>query len=47
LGYRTGEAGGRLVYEHGAAQVYVAPGGVSPVDKIGDSDEDDDDNGDD
>ena len=24
LGYRTGEAGGRLVYEHGAAQAYVA-----------------------
>ena len=28
LGYRTGEAGGRLVYAHGAAQVYVANGGV-------------------
>lgn len=23
LGYRTGEAGGRLVYQHGAAQAYV------------------------
>lgn len=23
LGYRTGEAGGRLVYEHGAAQAYT------------------------
>jgi hypothetical protein len=29
LGYNTGEAGGRLVYEHGAAQVYVANGGVA------------------
>jgi hypothetical protein len=27
LGFRTGEAGGRLVYEHGAAQVYVGGGG--------------------
>jgi uncharacterized membrane protein len=25
LGYRTGEAGGRLVYEHGAANAYVVP----------------------
>jgi hypothetical protein len=29
LGYNAGEAGGRLVYEHGAAQVYVANGGVA------------------
>lgn len=29
LGYATGEIGGRLVYAHGAAQVYVANGGVS------------------
>ena len=29
LGYRTGEAGGRLVYEHGAAQAYV--GGVGDM----------------
>jgi len=28
LGYRAGEAGGRLIYAHGAAQVYVANGGV-------------------
>ncbi len=28
LGYRTGEAGGRLVYRHGAAQVYA--NGPSP-----------------
>ena len=28
FGYKTGEAGGRLVYEHGAAQVYVTNGGV-------------------
>ncbi|MCC6214641.1 MAG: hypothetical protein IT376_07215 [Polyangiaceae bacterium] len=26
LGYRTGRAGGSLVYEHGAAQAYAAPG---------------------
>ena len=26
LGYRTGEAGGRLVYQHGAAQAYVTAG---------------------
>ncbi len=25
LGYRTGEAGGRLVYEHGAASAYATP----------------------
>jgi uncharacterized membrane protein len=29
LGYSTGEGGGKLVYEHGAAQVYVANGGVA------------------
>jgi hypothetical protein len=28
LGYRTGEAGGRLVYQHGAAQAYA---GVAPM----------------
>ena len=27
LGFRTGEAGGRLVYEHGATQAYVGGGG--------------------
>lgn len=31
LGYRTGAAGGRLVYEHGAAQAYVMPGSGSGV----------------
>ena len=29
FGYRAGEAGGKLVYEHGAAQVYVRDGGAS------------------
>jgi uncharacterized membrane protein len=29
LGYQTGEAGGRLVYQHGAAQAYVTNGGVT------------------
>jgi uncharacterized membrane protein len=30
LGFRTGEAGGRLVYEHGAAQAYVEGAGDAP-----------------
>ena len=29
LGYRAGEAGGRLVYQHGAAEAYVTNGGVT------------------
>jgi uncharacterized membrane protein len=29
LGYRVGEAGGRLVYEHGAANAYVTPHATS------------------
>ena len=29
LGYSTGEGGGKLVYEHGAAQAHVANGGVA------------------
>jgi len=48
LGFRAGEAGGKLVYEYGAAQVYVTGGdGASPVaggdeaeDGDGDSDDD-------
>lgn len=34
LGYRTGEAGGRLVYQHGAASAYTgdAPAGTARVD---------------
>jgi hypothetical protein len=49
LGVKTGEAGGRLVYEHGAAQAHVVPGGTLPGDRIGlsgenaDEDSDDDD----
>jgi hypothetical protein len=31
LGVRTGEAGGELVYRHGAAQAYVAKSGALPV----------------
>jgi uncharacterized membrane protein len=31
LGYRTGEAGGRLVYEHGAAAAYAAPASGAPL----------------
>jgi hypothetical protein len=46
LGYRTGEAGGRLVYQHGAARAYVGPGAVLPGDIIP-SDEDADDDSDD
>jgi len=46
LGYRAGEAGGRLVYEHGAAQAYVGteavlPGDIIPLDKDADDDSDD------
>ncbi len=44
LGYNAGEAGGRLVYEYGAAQVYVdlggIPGGAVTDDGGGDSDSD-------
>jgi uncharacterized membrane protein len=44
LGYSAGEAGGRLVYEHGAAQVYVdlgdIPVGAATGDGGGDSDSD-------
>ena len=29
LGYNVGEGGGNLVYEHGAARVHVANGGVA------------------
>jgi uncharacterized membrane protein len=32
LGYRTGEAGGALVYRHGAAQVYVGADSSPPFD---------------
>ena len=32
LGYRTGEAGGRLVYQHDAGRAYVAaPAGAPPI----------------
>jgi uncharacterized membrane protein len=31
LGYRVGEAGARLVYEHGAAQAYITNGGGGDV----------------
>ena len=31
LGYRVGEAGARLVYQHGAAQAYVTNGGGGDV----------------
>jgi putative copper export protein len=46
LGYRTGEAGGRLVYEHGAAQAYVGPGAVLPGDVIRSDERADDDSDD-
>jgi hypothetical protein len=47
LGYRTGEAGGRLVYTHGAAQAYTAsatgnPDGA-PAAAAPDGEDDDDD----
>ena len=34
FGYRTGEAGGRLVYEHGAADAYVDAAGESTSNRI-------------
>ncbi len=45
LGYRTGEAGGALVYEHGASAAYAQPGGQhAPMrESHGDRDDDDDD----
>lgn len=54
LGYQTGQAGGELVYRHGAANAYVnaatasgelgsAPPDVSPNNNEGDDDDDDDD----
>lgn len=45
LGYRVGEAGGRLVYEHGAAQAYV--GGSGSIDVAQPSRHEDDDDDDD
>lgn len=45
LGYRTGQAGGALVYQHGAANAYVTPGGqaVPLPQQHADHDDDDDD----
>ena len=40
LGYRTGKAGGSLVYEHGAAQVYAGPGGPEITRGGGDHEDD-------
>ncbi len=34
FGYRAGEAGGRLVYEHGAASAYLSPARESPDGRI-------------
>jgi hypothetical protein len=46
LGFRAGEAGGKLVYEHGAAQVYVTgDAGAGPVEG-GNAAEDGDSDGD-
>lgn len=42
LGYRVGEAGGELVYEHGAANAYAAAPGA-PQRALGHDDDDDDD----
>jgi hypothetical protein len=45
LGYRTGQAGGELVYQHGAASAYVGQGGDGRAAPSGvaERDEDDDD----
>lgn len=47
LGYRTGQAGGSLVYEHGAGQAYLTagPAGFAPsteTGRLGELDDDDD-----
>jgi hypothetical protein len=42
LGYRTGQAGGELVYEHGAAQAYTPdPSSQPPGATVAGSDDDD------
>lgn len=41
LGYRTGQAGGSLVYEHGAAQAYATPSGGAAAARPAPPDEDD------
>jgi hypothetical protein len=40
LGYRTGEAGGRLVYEHGAASAYATPSAAAAATGGGATDDD-------
>lgn len=44
--YQTGETGGDLIYEHGAASAYVGPGSASGIDSVGNdstsSEQDDD-----
>ncbi len=45
LGYQVGEAGGRLVYEHGAASVHVG-GGTAPPGELAGAGEDHDDDDD-
>lgn len=54
LGYRVGDAGGRLVYGHGAASAYVTSGSVEDLPERlmaerhrGDGEDDDDEDGDD
>jgi hypothetical protein len=46
LGYRVGEAGGSLVYEHGAASAYVRASATGGRDRVVDRDHDDDDHDD-
>lgn len=41
LGYRVGQAGGRLVYQHGAAAAFAGPPGSSPPPARGHDDDDD------
>lgn len=43
MGYRTGQAGGDLVYRHGAASAYTTPGAGVPGAPGGAGDRDDDD----
>ena len=41
LGYRTGEAGGRLVYQHGAASAYTTTSGPTAAGPVAADDDDD------
>jgi len=45
FGYNVGQAGGKLVYQYGAAQAYVSNGGAADVVPVGDKPEEGDSDG--